>query len=230
MKDYLAEIPLFRRVPLAERHHLAALCELRRFPKGEVIFEEGEKATFVWIVKHGWIYLVKRTPQGGASTIGTITPDEVICGVSAFDQDTYSASAMAATETQLIKIPAQAFSALLDRYPRLTKRVLLTCCQRIRRMAEAISVAQAPVEQRMAYTLLHLRAHFGDTIPVTHHELARMAGTRWETSIRTLSAMKRRGWMKSSRGRVTILVPEKLRGLLSNGEASKAPHCDNRQP
>ena len=71
--------------------------------------------------------------------------------------------------------------------------MLAICYQQIRRMAEAISLAQAPVEQRIAYVLLRLHRTFGKTIPVTHRELARMVGTRWGTSIWTLSSMKRRG-------------------------------------
>lgn len=38
----------------------------------------------------------------------------------------------------------------------------------------------------------------------------------WETSIRTLSAMKRKGWLASGRGRVTILHPQSLRKLLDH--------------
>jgi hypothetical protein len=41
-----------------------------------------------------------------------------------------------------------------------------------------------------------------------------MAGTRWETSIRTLSVMKRKGWISSSRGKITVVLPQKLRALL----------------
>jgi CRP-like cAMP-binding protein len=84
-------------------------------------------------------------------------------------------------------------------------------------MAQTISLAQASVEQRLAYALLRLRASFGKTIPITHQELSRMAGTRWETSIRTLSRMKHKGWIASSRGKVTLLRPQQLSALLRNG-------------
>lgn len=220
MDDILGQFPLFRALPQTELNDLATTCELRRFRKGETIFEEGQPAEAVWIVKRGWVSLVKRTPHGGLATIFAMTPAEPLCGISAFEHGTYSSSAIASTDTQLIKIPAEAFSRLLDRYPALARRVLVICCQRIRRMAEAISLAQAPVEQRIASVLLRLRRTFGKTIPVTHHELAGMVGTRWETSIRTLSTMKRRGWVASSRGRITLLAPRKLRALLGNESSS----------
>ncbi|MBI3087315.1 MAG: Crp/Fnr family transcriptional regulator [Candidatus Omnitrophica bacterium] len=214
MRRYLQAVPLLRDVPAKALDAITPGCELRHFRKGEVLFKEGEQAEWVWIVRRGWVSLLRQTPQKQLVTIFVMTPDEALCGVSAFERGRYSASAVAATDTQVVRIPAEMFERLLERYPAFGKAVLLTCCQRIRHMADAISLAQAPVEQRIAYTLLRLHTTFGRTIPVTHQELARMAGTRWETSIRTLSAMKRRGWIASSRGRVTLLAPQHLQALL----------------
>lgn len=89
-------------------------------------------------------------------------------------------------------------------------------------MAEAISLAQAPVEQRLAYVLLRLLATFGKTVPVTHQELSRMAGTRWETSIRTIASFKRKRWLSTSRGKMTILAPQGLRDLLRCNSSTTA--------
>ncbi len=223
MNALLARVPLLRKLPPAALETLAPACEVQRFRKGQVIFEEGQRAEAVWIVTRGWIFLLKKNPQGAPVTIFAMTPAEPICGISAFDEGGYSATAVAATETQLLRIPAKTFAKLLERYPDFAKHVLMICCQRIRRMAEAISLAQAPVLQRIAYTLLRLSRAFGKTVPMTHHELASMVGTRWETSIRTLSAMKRRGWVASSRRRITILSPHKLENLLGTNGKSKRP-------
>ena len=119
MDDILAQVPLFRSLSQTELNHLATSCELRRFHKGETIFAEGQPAAAVWVVKHGWVSLVKETPHGGRTTIFAMTPAEPLCGISAFEHGTYSATAVASTDTQLIKIPAEAFSRLLDRSPAL---------------------------------------------------------------------------------------------------------------
>lgn len=223
MQRYLSRIPPFRVLPPAVLEEIAPSCALRRFRKGETIFQEGSPADSVWIVRHGWIYLTKRTPAGGLVTIFAMTRDEALCGISAFDHGAYSASAVAASEAHLVVVPAAIFGRLLERHPAFATQTLLTCCRRIRHMAEAISMGQATVEQRVAYALLRLRATMGRTIPITHHELARMAGTRWETSIRTLSAMRQRGWIETARGRVTVLAPARLRGLCHpNGVAGSA--------
>ena len=214
MENYLAQVPLFQSLPAAARRKLSELCELRRFHRGEIIFKEQHPAEFVWVIRRGLVHLVKRTPHDGVATIFAMTPDEALCGVSAFERGTYSAGAIAATDTQIVKIPGEAFSQLLGRYPKFSEAVLLACCHRMRQMAAMISLSQAPVEQRLAHVLLRLRATFGDTVPITHQELARMAQTRWETSIRTLSRLRRKGWVSTDRGKVRILHPDQLQALL----------------
>jgi len=223
MVDHLGHIPLFRLLPREALQRIAETCELRHFRKDQTIFAEGEAADAVWIVRRGWVYLTKRTPQGIAVTIFVMTPDEAICGISAFDLGTYSATGIAATEAQLLRVPAAVFAELLDHHPKFAQRVLAICCARIRHMAETISLASAPVEQRLAYALLRLHATFGTTVRITHRELARMAGTRLETSIRTVGRLKQKRWLATSRGRLTILQPNQLRSLVAptvNGHAT----------
>lgn len=226
MPEALAHSPLFRTLPAPTLKTLGDSSELRRFRKGERLFEEGQPAESVWLIQRGWVYLVRRAPQGTPVTIFTVTPEEALCGFSAVvGQSIYYASAVAATDTTAIRVPHADFARLLRDQPGFAEKVLAIYHTRMRHMAEAISLAQAPVEQRLAYVLLRLRATFGKTIPITHHELSRMAGTRWETSIRTLSAMKRKGWISLSRGKMTVVLPQKLRALLEphpRGSSSRA--------
>lgn len=223
MHATLCAIPLFRSLPKPERAQLAEAAEPLRFEKGQTLFTEGQPADFVWIVTRGWVSLIKRGTHGAPVTLFVVTPAEGVCGISAIEQGAYAASAIASAEAHVLRIPAVAFQALLLRCPMFAKQMILLCASRMRRMAETISLAHASAEQRIAYTLLRLRAALGSTVPITHHELARMAGTRWETSIRTVSTMKRRGLVSSARGRMTILHADRLRaclhGAFRNGHA-----------
>jgi CRP/FNR family transcriptional regulator len=216
MENYLAKIPLFRTLPAEELRRIGNACELRRFRKGETLFREGEHARAVWLIQRGWVHLVKRTPAGVPVTVFVVTPEEVLCGFSAAaGEGTYYASAVAATDTTALKIPRAEFAALLQEHPGFARAVLAIYHTRMRRMAETISLASAPVEQRLANVLLRLRGTFGNTVPIIHQELARMVGARLETSIRTVAVLKRRGWLATSRGRIVIRHPERLKTLLA---------------
>lgn len=217
MRALLAKIPLFQGVSASRLAAAGSTVELRRFRTGETIFSERQPADSVWVIQRGWVHLVRRAPQGTLVTIFTVTAEEALCGFSAaVGQGCYYACAVAATDTTAIRIPRAIFADLLRREPGFAQRVLATYHTRMRHMAEAISLAQAPVEQRLAYALLRLKASFGRTIPITHQALARMAGTRWETSIRTIAAFRRKRWLSTSRGKMTIVRPERLQALLTS--------------
>ena len=228
MNDYLSQIALFRTFPAAQLKQISEHCELRRFRKGEALFKEGQIAESVWVIQRGWVYLIKRAPLGVPVTIFTVTPEEVLCGFSAvIDHGAYYASAVAATDTTAIRVPRQEFTRLLKDQPGFAEQVLAIYHTRMRHMAEAISLASSPVEQRLAYTLLRLKSSFGKTIPVTHQELARMAGTRWETSIRTVASFKRKHWLSTSRGKMTILRPDQLKALLIPSARNSSQRTQN---
>lgn len=231
MNGYLAHVPLFRALPSTELKRIADVCELRRFRKGEVLFQEGQSAESVWLIQRGWVHLLKRTPQGTVVTVFTVTPEEVLCGFSAVvGQGTYYASAVAATDTTALRVPCKVFAHLLKHRPGFADRVLVIYHTRMRHMAHAISLAQAPVEQRLAYVLLRLHTTFGNTVPITHQELARMAGTRWETSIRTIASFKRKHWLSTSRGKMTILRPDQLKALLIPSARNSSHRTQNHSP
>lgn len=232
MERTLAQIPCFHALPVAQRRQLAGRCELRRVRKGGALFEEGQPADAVWFIQRGGVYLVKRTPLGAQATVYTAMPEDGICGFSAVaGEASYCASAVAATDTTAVRVPATDCARLLRQQPAFAAAMLAMCHARLRRMAEAISLAQAPVERRLAYTLLRLSAGFGKTIPVTHRELARMVGTRCETSIRTVAAFKRRHWLATSRGRMTVLRPDRLKALVATAACSDVAHQeDGRAP
>ena len=74
-------------------------------------------------------------------------------------------------------------------------------------------MAYDPVERRLAQALLRLSKKFGATIPLTKHELAELANTTVETTIRILSQLKQQGVVASSRGSTTIKKADKLQQL-----------------
>ncbi len=213
MTEALTRFPLLDGLPMRVRQALASQGTVQQFRKGQTVFEEGQLVEAVWLVRRGCVYLIKRTGNREPITVFLMTPEESLCGISALGYRTYSVGAMAATAAELIRIPRDLFLQLVETYPKFASAVLLSSCTRLRHMADSIAMARASVEQRVAYVLLRLRSSFGDTIPITHHELARMAGTRWETSIRTIAAMKQRRWVASRRGTITVLRPRQLQTL-----------------
>jgi CRP/FNR family transcriptional regulator, polysaccharide utilization system transcription regulator len=210
----LRHIPMFRVLPQDELKRIVRTGTMQTFGRGEVVFSEGEPAEALYVVVRGCVHIVKRTPQGGAVTVVTLTMHEGLCGVSSLDHSAYTAGAIAATATEVIAIPTSMMHDLLEAHPAFAREVLYICCARIRQISETLSLAQGPVQQRVAASLLRLRSVFGDVVPVTHHELSQMSGTRLETSIRTMAEWKRLGYVHTARGKITIAHPEYLQAIL----------------
>ena len=68
-----------------------------------------------------------------------------------------------------------------------------------------------------------LSSKLGLTLPFTRQEVADMAGTTTETTIRVMSQLKNRKIIRSVRGKVIIIDKEKLR-LLSEGPPQVQSH------
>lgn len=218
----LAHNALFLVLPPDEIAQVRKLLDERSYRKGEWIFREGEPATIAWIILEGWVHLVRASSHRREVTIFTMTPSDALCGLSALEEGTYTTGAVAATACRLAGLPGKYVAALVERYPVFAREVLALERLRIRHMAEAICRAHDPVESRLADTLLRLSEQFGATIPVTHRELAQMAHTTLETSIRVAGRLRSDGLVATRRGHITIRDRERLRGVatLGNGHST----------
>ena len=204
MEEFLARIPLFATLSKETLPSLIQHCSEQLYPKGCFVFREGAPAEWVWVVKEGWLQLVRHTGSGKPITLFIVTPDEVLCGLSAFDHSIYSADGIAVTDAALIQIPSLIFSNLMEENPPFAMGVFAICCLRIKKMCQTYCMAYEPVSERIAGALVRLHEKFGKELPFTHRELAQMAGTTTESCIRTLSQMKKDGWINGRRSWVEL--------------------------
>ena len=216
----LLRIPVFQGLRAARLGALIRDAETRRYKRGQTIFQQGERADAVWVVVKGWVHLVRcPSPQDGAHAVVlyTITPREVLCGVSALEPGRYTASGVAGTDSTVVRIPGADFVAALRQEPELAFRVLQLYAQRIRLMAEHLGGMVEPVPKRITRSILRLYRQFGATVLVTHRELAQMSWTTTESAIRVVRRLKRRGFVSGTRGRLTIKQPAAMQEWQKSG-------------
>lgn len=213
LERFLAGVEPFKRLPAADRQRLAGVCRVKRYAKGETVFRAGEPSDAVCIVQQGRVHLMKFLEGGQASTTCVMTPGETFCCLPALDRKPYPVDAIAAANSMVVRIPTSAFHDVLERHPAFLQHALCLFCDRLRDVEHKSCLAFDSVEQRLAAALLGLSKKFGATIPLTKHELAEMAGTTVETTIRVLSQLRKQGILTSSRGSTTIAKPDRLRRL-----------------
>jgi CRP-like cAMP-binding protein len=213
MERFLAGLELFKQLSPAERQRLAAVSREKCYAKGETIFRAGDPAEAVYVVKEGRVHLMKFLEGGQATTTCVMAAGETFCCLPALDRKPYPVDAVAAVDSVVVRVPTGAFHDVLEHNPTFLQASLCLFCDRLRDVEHKSCMVYDSVERRLAQALLSLSRKFGPTIPLTKHELAELASTTVETTIRVLSQLKKRGVITSTRGSTTIVKSNDLQRL-----------------
>lgn len=214
MKPFLATVEPFKHLAAAEQSRLAEVAREKQYAKGETVFQAGAPAEAVWLVKSGRVHLMKFLADGKVSTTCVMGPGEPFCCLPALDCKPYPVDAVAAEDSVVVRIPINAFHEAMERSWIFAQQTLCLFCDRLRQVEHKSCMVYESAEQRLAQVLLGLAKKFGSTVPLTHQELAEIAGTTHETTTRTLNRFKQQGIIRSSRGKTTLVRPEQLPALL----------------
>jgi CRP-like cAMP-binding protein len=191
----------------------------KHFGKDDYIFFEGDPSSWLGVVLEGRVKVIKHSEAGKDVVLDVISPGEMLGEVAAFNGEPYPATAQAMEPTVVASIHQDDYLRLLNQYPALALRMIEELGRRLREAQDMIkSMAVERVERRIARILLKLAATTGSSsedgiiieLPLTRQDIAQMAGTTVETAIRTMSKFRKKGLVRTKRGRVTILEPHQL--------------------
>lgn len=108
--------PFFKDLPPDQVEALARITRPLRFASGERLFEQGDPADLALFLTGGEIELQNRVPGGGANTIATLGPGEVLGELSLIDRHRRSSSAVAAAAVTALGIERRDFAGLCAQY------------------------------------------------------------------------------------------------------------------
>jgi CRP/FNR family transcriptional regulator len=215
-----AAAPIFQPLSAARLAHITAASRTSRHPKGAVLFRQDAPAQHVWLVRRGWVHLVRSHRGAHPVVLFTVTPREALCGLSAIEADTYSASGLAGSEVDVVRVPRGVFLDAVMHEAAFAYQALRLAADRMRQLAEQYGAIAEPVDLRIVRAILRLARQIGPDLPVTHRELSQMCWTSTESAIRAVRRLKQRGWLSGGRGRLTVIHPGRLAGVLGeNGRA-----------
>lgn len=211
----------FRTLDAADRERIAAATREQRADAGKILFVEGQPADSLWAVKDGLVHIVKHGPEGREIVLEVITPGELFGAVVALEGRRYPASAVAAEDTVVWRLPAALAREVCQRHPALRATILAQVTSRLRDAHERLrSVALERVEQRLARIVLTLAEKIGQqkdrvtVLHVTRQELADMIGTTVESTIRITSKWQQAGIVSSSRHQLGLTDVAALRRIV----------------
>lgn len=185
----------------------------------DILFHQGDSATHFYLVNHGQLKLTKLNEQGKEVIIRYIGSGELTAAVTVMKSGQYPVSAESMQETEIIGWDKPTIVSQMQRYPDIAINMLSIILSRIEDIQQRyFEVCTEHVYQRIAHTLLRLMRSAGSRhqdgisidIPLSRQNIADYSGTTLYTASRTLSAWEKKGWIKSSRERITVVDPHSL--------------------
>lgn len=192
---------------------LSPVCHMAQIDRGQVIWMRGDQTPFFGIVGTGFVKMVKSSGDGSELTAEIMGPGQVFGLLGAIEGIGCPLSAQAVTPAWYLKVPKKDFLAVYGDTPALKDHVVIRTASRLRQAYEMMArMANGTVGQRLAAVLVILAESYGErteggieiTIPLTRQDLADIAGTTVETTIRTISKWQRDGWVEFAHRRLLI--------------------------
>jgi len=152
----LEEIPWFRELKPEHLQRLAAIAKLRDVASGEILFKEGEKEDYLYVVMEGRVALEIYVPHRGRVRIFTAEPMDVVGWSSVTPVVRQrTASARAVLAGKMLALEAESLRRLCDEDHDLGYVIM-------RRMANVVAA-------RLLTTRLQLLDMFGAPPPEGSH-------------------------------------------------------------
>lgn len=200
-----------------ERESLAKSALRREFKKGEVVFNQGDIADKMFLIKAGRVKLSKFTENGHELTLDIRKAGDFLGENTLNDSFPYPVTASCIEKSLTCGFSRPSFAKLVLENPNIGLQVIKNLSQRIEWMtARSGSMALTNLEDRLYKVLINVAKEHGvrqaDNMviqfPITHEELSFLVGVHRVTITRAMKALKQEG--KVLQKRKTLILTHQL--------------------
>ena len=214
IQDLLRRVPLFSELDNAAIGVLARVARAQNVDIQHYVFYQGDAGDAAYVVRSGKIAILLTIDDGRELVINELGTGECFGELALLTQAPRSASAVARTYSEVIRLPRAEFMHELERQPKLMRHVLQVTAERLRASTDrerALAFLDAPA--RLARVLLDLDRAAGDKgyITLSQDELAQHIGVARQTTAKILGQWRRSGWILTGRGKLVVLDHVSLR-------------------
>jgi len=105
-----------------------------RFHHGDTIFDRGDSADNMYIVKEGEVDI-----RVNGATVETVAPGGIFGEMALIDSSPRAAAAVARTDCQLVKVDQRRFTFLIQQTPFFAVHVMRVLANRLRKTTAAVN-------------------------------------------------------------------------------------------
>lgn len=199
--------------------------QVLQLKKGQVIFREGQRAQGVYCIREGAVKVFREGHDGRELITRFVFPGEFVGLKAIISGAPYVASAMAMEDSSMCFISKNDFYQIMVRYPEFTRVLAVSLTKMLEEAEERmISLAQKPVKERLAETLLFLDRSFHphalngakNYLNLSRYDLANIIGTAPETVTRLLADFKDHHYITVRGRKIYLLNPWELQRIANN--------------
>ena len=203
----LGRVPMFAGLAAADLDDLARRFVVRHYPQGAIVANAGDRLDLFNVILSGRIewfwrddadHLIKRAAEGpgGHFADATLGGEPILMSIIALE------------DLRVASIPTVELRDLLLRHPQIAVGLLMDVVTRLRRLLEATrSFTMEDVYARVVKLLLASAVEKDGkrVAELTHAEIGHRVGATREMVGRLLRDLARGGYVKSERGKITVL-------------------------
>ena len=215
---------LLNALTTAEFDTLASQSHHVKVSKGETIWLHGSETDSFGLVATGFVKLVKGSASGHDAALEIMGPGQIFGLMGSIEGTGCPLSAIAVTELCYLRIPKRTFAPIYDANNAFKDRLIRKTSMRLHDKLNLLArLSSGRVEQRIATILFVLAESFGDPgahgttlrVPLTRQDLAELAGTTTETTIRVMSRWQKEGIVATDHHMITLLDEDALDAVLA---------------
>ena len=210
---------LFEGIKPSEVDEILSNATGRRYPLGEVVFEQGSDAEHFFLLLHGRLRATQVTAEGQQVVVRVVNPGDIFGIARALRRTDYPATAKAVADSILLVWPMSLWDVFMRDHPLLAVNAMRTIGDRLleaqTRMRE---LATEAVERRVAHAVLRLANQAGKRepdgvridFPLSKQDIAEMTGTTLHTVSRIFTVWEAAGLIEGGRQKLKVCAPHEL--------------------
>ena len=191
--------------------------EVRTLKKKDSIYFEGNYPKGIFFINKGKIKTFRTNDQGKEFITGLYKEGDFFGYLALLEESKYSDSASALEDAEVCMIPKEQFFTLIYKNAEISRKFIKMISDNLEEKEEQLlQLAYNSVRKRVAEALVMLCKRYqkeGDknfSMNMPREDLANLAGTATETTIRTLSDFKDEGLIEIKGSTIVVREYEKL--------------------
>ena len=130
--EYLRKVPFFDGLTDEDLEAVSGVMVERFYPKGSVLFIEGDRGEALFVIDIGRVKISKSTSDGREQILHILNNGDIFAEVVLFDRGPYPATAEAVEDTSCLLLHNSAMEKLMQSQPMIAVKLLRVMSRRLR--------------------------------------------------------------------------------------------------